>query len=167
MTQGDDLQRRVHRLGADVPLTTGASLRLLDVLAGEDAEGDRDLESCREIRQSARHRAGEHIEMRGLSAYQAAKRHDRVKAAGGGDRGDCGRKLERAGDLEFLDFRPERQRPGGRSLCQATGDLVVPAGTHDRHPGADKPVSHSGGRLPTQRHLAQSSPRMTPLWAAR
>jgi hypothetical protein len=167
VTQRDDLEGGVHRLGADVALPAGTRLGLFEVLAGENAEGDRDLEPCRKIRQSVRHSMSEHVEMQCLAAYQAAKRDHGVEASGRGDRCDRGRELERARNLEFLDIGAEREPPSDRPLGEAPRDFVVPAGANDRHPGADKPVSHSRGRLPTPRHLAQSSPRMTPLWVAR
>jgi hypothetical protein len=167
VTQGDDLERGIHRLGADVPLSAGAGLGLLEVVACEHTERDRDIQACSKIRQSARHGLREHVEVRRLSADQTAKRHDGIEPTGRGNRSDRRRKLEGAGDLEFLDFRSSCECPRDRPLREAARDPIVPAGPDDRHPGTDKPVSHSGGRLPTPRHLAQSSPRMTPLWAAR
>ena len=167
MTERDDLQGRVHRFGSDVAFPAGSRASLLDVLAGQDAVRYRDLEAGSEVCQRASDSVSEDVEMRRLAAYQAAKRHDCVEPPGRRDRRHRPGQLERARHVEFLDLRPRRQGTRGGSLRQTAGDLFVPAGPNDCHPGTDKPVSHSRGRLPTLRHMAQSSPRMTPLWAAR
>ena len=160
MTQRDDLERGIHRLGADVALRTRARPGLLEVFAGQDAEGDRDRKRLGQAREGARDRVGEHVEMGGFAADQTPKRDDGVEPAGLRDGRDGRRELEGTGDLELLDRRPSRKSASQRALRERPGYVFVPTCTHDRHSGSDKSVSHSCGRLPTLRHLSQSSPRM-------
>jgi hypothetical protein len=160
VTERDQLERRVHRLGSGIALGAGTRPRLLDAVAGEDAEGDRDRQRRREVRERPRDRVGEHIEMWRLAAYQAAERHHRFVAPGPREGGDGRRELERAGHLELVDDRASRQGALQSPLGERPGDLFVPSGPYECHTRFDKPVSHSRGRLPTHGHLAQSSPRM-------
>ena len=160
MTKSHDLERGIHRLGADVAIGTRARPGLLEVLAGKDAERDRDRQRLGQTRQGTRDRVGENVEMGGLAADQATKRDDGVEAARFRDGRDGRRQLERPGHLELLDRRPGGESPSQRALGERPGYVFVPTCAHDRHPRPDKCVSHSRGRLPTLRHLSQSSPRM-------
>ena len=160
MTQRDDLERGIHRLGADVALGSRARPGLLEVFAGQDAKGDRHRKRLGEPREGARDGVCEHVEMGSLAADQAPKGDDGVEAAGLRDGRDGRRELERTRDLELLDRRPSGTRLPQGALRQGPGYVFVPTCTHDCHAGSDKCVSHLRGRLPTLRHLSQSSPRM-------
>ena len=162
MTQRDELERGVHRLATDIVLGARARTRLLDGLAGEHAERDRDRERDSELGQGSRDRVGEYIEMGSLTSYQAAKRNDGVETTGPGKHRDRRWELERACDLELLDFRPGRERGLDGALGKGARDLIVPARAHDRDAGAGVRILHPRRSLPRGRHLPQSSPRMQP-----
>src|SRR5438132_11231517 len=96
MTQRDELERGVHRLAADIVLGARTRTRLLDGLAGEHAERDRDRERDSELGQGSRDRVREYIEMGSLTSYQAAKRDDDVETPGPREHRDRRPQLERA-----------------------------------------------------------------------
>jgi hypothetical protein len=160
MTQGHELERGLHRLGTDVVLRTRARPRLLDGLAGQDAERDRDRERGGELGQRARDRVREHVEVGGLTSDQAAERDDRVEAPRSAEHRDRGRQLEGSGDLELLDLRPLGERGLEGAVCQGQRDLVVPPRPHDRDARAARGILTPSRSLPSGRHLSQSSPRM-------
>jgi len=160
VTERDELERRVHGFGPDVTLGARARAGLLDALAGEHAERDRHRQRRGQLRESARDRMREHIEVRRVAAYQAAQRYHGVVTSGPRERGDRRRQLERPRHLELVDSRSSGQGALQRPLRQGTSDLFVPSGPYECHAGRDKPVSHSRGRLPSHRQQAQSSPRM-------
>ena len=159
MTKRDHLERGLHRFRADVVLGPRSRASLLDVLAREHPEGDRDVERNRELGERSRDGVREDIEMRGLTPDETAKRHDRVEAARSGDRRDGRRKLEAPGDLELLDDGTLRQSGLDRALRERAGDLVVPSSANDGNASALIRISHLRGCL-TRGHLAQSSPGM-------
>lgn len=167
MTERDELERRSHGLGPDVALGAGARACLLDALAREHPERDRYRQRRGQIRERPRDGVGEHIEMRRVAAYQAAERYDRVVPSRPREGGHRRWQLEGPRHLELVDDRAGGQGPAQRPLCERAGDLFVPSGPYECHTRFDKPVSHSRGRLPTHRHLAQSSPRMRFRWVAR
>ena len=160
MTQRDELECRLHRFRADVVFRTGACARLIDRLAGQHAERDRDRQRRRELGERSRDRVGEDVEVRRLTSDQAAERHDGIKASGSRE-GRHGRgQLERARDLKLLDLRAFRQGGLNGRLGEGTGDLVVPAGSDDRDVRAGAGILLPRRSLPRSRHLPQSSPRM-------
>jgi len=160
LTQRDQLERRLHRLSTDVVFGAGTRARLIDRLAGEDAEGDGDRERHRELSERSRDGMREDIEMRGLASDQTAKRNDRIETTRSPERRDRRRQLERPGDLELLDRRAGCERGLYRALGERAGDLVVPARAHDRDARSPVRILHPGRSLPSARHLPQSSPRM-------
>lgn len=162
MTQGDHLERGIHHFRTDVVLGTRTRACLIDRLAGEHPEGDRDRERRRELREGSRDRVGKYVEVCGLSSDQAAKRYDRVESSGSREHGDGRGQLERAGDLELLHLRSRRQGGLNRPLGQGAGDLVVPPCANDRDARAAMGILSPSRSLPSRRHLSQSSPRMRP-----
>jgi hypothetical protein len=161
MTQRDELESRVHSLGTDVVLGARTGSSLIDVLAREYSEGDRDRR-CRdrELGEGPRDRMGEDVEVRGLSSDQAAERHDGIEAARPCEHRDGRRQLERARDLEFLHLRAFGERGLDRAVRQGACDLVIPPCANDRDARARMRVLHPRRSLPTGRHLPQSSPGM-------
>ncbi len=160
MTQGHELERGLHRLDADVVFGTRTRARLLDGLAGEHAERDRDGHGCRELRQRSRDGMREHVEVGRLTSDEAAERHDRIEAPRSREHRDGRWQLEGARDLELLDGRPFGERGLDRALSKGAGDLVVPPCANDRDARARMGILHPGRSLPRGRHLPQSSPRM-------
>ena len=165
MTQRDHLESRFHRFGADVVLGVRSRPSLIDVLAREHAERDRDLERDRELGERSGDRVREHVEMCGLAADETAEGHDRLEAARSGDGRDGRRKLEAARDVELLDDRALRQSCLDRALRERARDLVVPSSANDRDASALIRISHPCGCL-TRGHLAQSSPGMRTCWVS-
>ena len=160
MTQRNELERGFHRLGADVVLGARSRTRLFDGLAGEDAEGYRDGERHRELREGSGDGVGEDVEMRGLASDQTAEGHDRVETSGARQHRDGRGQLEGAGDLELLDLCICRQSRLDRALGERARDLVVPARAQDGHARAAVRILNPGRSLPRGRHLPQSSPQM-------
>lgn len=160
MTKRDELERRLHRLGADVVLGARSGARLFDGLAREDAERDRDRERCRKLGERPRHGMGEDVEMSGLTSDQTAERDDSVEAPRPGQHRDGRRQLERARHLELVDLRTRSEGGVQGPAGQGPSDLVVPASTDDRHARAEMEILSPGRSLPSTRHLPQSSPRM-------
>jgi hypothetical protein len=160
MTEGDQLERGLHRFRTDVVLGAGTRSCLIDGLAREHAEWDRDRKRCRELGERSRDRVGEDVEVRGLTSYQAAKRDDRVETIGSGEHRDGRRELERAGDLELLDFRALGEGHAKRPLGLTPRDLVVPPCANDRDARPATEILSPSRRLLRGRHLSQSSPRM-------
>jgi hypothetical protein len=160
MTQRDELEGGLHRLRADVVLWTRTGAGLVDGLARKDAERDRDRQGCRELRQGSRDGVREHVEVGGLTSDQTAERHDRVETPRSREHRDRRWQLERAGDLELLHLGACREGRLDRALRERAGDLVVPARAHDRHAGTGIGILYPCRRLPSGRHLPQSSPRM-------
>ena len=160
MTQGDKLERGRHRLRTDVVLGAGTRACLIDGLAREHSERDRDGKRGRELGERSRNRVGEDVEVRGLSSDQAAKRDDRVETTGSREHRDGRRELERAGDLELLDRGPLGEGHSKRSLGQTPRDLVVPPCANDRHAGPATEILSPSRSLLRGRHVSQSSPRM-------
>lgn len=160
MTQGHQLERGLHRLRTDVVVGTRTRSRLIDGLAREHAERDRDREGRRELSEGSRDRVGEDVEMRGLSSNQAAKRDNGVESPRSREHGDRRRELERTGDLELLDLSAFRQGGLNRPLGQRAGNFVVPPCANDRDAGAAMGILSPSRSLLRGRHLSQSSPRM-------
>jgi hypothetical protein len=160
MTQGHELERRLHRLCPDVVFGTRTRTRLIDGLAREYAERDRDRQRRRELGQGSRDCVGEDVEVGGLTSDQTAERHHRVETPRSGERRDGRWQLEGPGDLELLDLGACRERGLKRSPGERAGDLVVPASAHDRHPRTARRILSPSRCLPSRRHLSQSSPRM-------
>ena len=160
MTKRDELERGLHRLGADVVLGARSGSRLFDGLTRKDAEGDRDRKRRGELGEGSRYRVGENVEVRGLAADQAAKRHDRIETARPREESDGRRQLERARHLEFLDLCAFGERGLQGAPGESPGDLVVPARTLDGYPRAGVWILSPRRSLPSTRHLPQSSPRM-------
>jgi hypothetical protein len=160
MTQGDELERRLHRLSPHVVLGTRTRARLIDRLAREYAERDRDGQRRRELGEGPRDRVRQDVEVRGLASDQTAERHDRVETSRSREYRDGRRQLERAGDLELLHLRAFRERGPKRAPGERAGDLVVPARAHDRHTRTACRILTPSRCLPSRRHLSQSSPRM-------
>jgi hypothetical protein len=160
MTKRDELERGLHRLGTDVVLGTRPCSRLVDGLAREDSERDRDRQRRRQLGEGPRDGMSENVEVRGLAADQAAKRHDSIEPSGPREQPDRRRKLEGAGYLEFLDLRVLGERGLEGAPGQRPGDLVVPARSDDGHAGAAVRILHPCRSLPRGRHMPQSSPRM-------
>lgn len=160
MTQGDELERGLHRLRTDVVLGAGTRSCLFDGLAREHAEWNRDRKRCRELGERPRDGVGEDVEVRGLSSDQAAKRHDRVETTGSPEHGHGRRELERAGDLELLDLGALREGHSKRPVGQGPSDLVVPPCANDRHARPATEILSPSRSLLRGRHLSQSSPRM-------
>ena len=167
MTQGDELERGLHRLSTDVVLGARARTRLLDGLAGEHAERDRDGHGCRELRQRSRDGIREHVEVGRLTSDEAAERHDRIEAPRSREHRDRRWELERACDLELLDFRPGRERGLDGALGKGARDLIVPARAHDRDARTAVGILHPGRSLPSGRHMPQSSRRMQHGWVSK
>ena len=162
MTKRHELERGLHRLGADVVLGTRARTRLFDRLARQDAEWDRDRDRCGELGERSRDRVCEDVEMGGLTSDQAAERNDGVEAPRSREHRDRGRQLERAGDLELLDLGALGERRLNGTLGERAGDLFVPARSHDRDARSACGILSPSRSLPRGRHLPQSSPRMQP-----
>ena len=167
MTKRNQLQRSLHRLRADVVLGTRSRAGLVDRLARQHTERDRDRKRRRKLREGSRDRVREHIEVGGLSSYEAAEWHHRVEPPGAREHRDGGRQLERAGDLELLDLCACREGDLDRALGERAGDVVVPARPHDGDARTAIRILHPGRSLPRGRHLPQSSPRMQHRWATR
>jgi hypothetical protein len=160
MTHRDELERGGHSLRADVVVRARTSARLVDGLAREHAERDRDRQRDRELREGSRDGMREHVEVGRLTSDEATEGHDRVETSRAREHCDRRWQLERAGDLELLDPRAFRERGLDGALCERAGDLVVPASAHDRDAGTRVGILHPRRRLPSGRHLPQSSPRM-------
>jgi hypothetical protein len=160
MTQGDHLERGLHRFRAYVVFGTGARSCLIDGLAREHAERDRDRERRRELGERSRDGVGKDIEMRGLAPDQAAKRHDGVETTCSRQHRDGRWELERAGDLELLDGRAGAQRRLNGPLGQRPRDFVVPPCANDRDARPATEILSPSRSLLRGRHLSQSSPRM-------
>ncbi len=160
MTQRHELERRLHRLRADVVLRARTSAGLFHGLAREHAKGDRDRKRCGELGQGSRNGVGENVEVRGLTSDQAAKGNDGIETPGSREHRHGRWQLERAGDVELLDLRAFGERRLDRAPRECTRDLVVPARAHDRDARAPVRVLHPCRSLPSGRHLPQSSPRM-------
>jgi len=160
MTQGHELERGLHRLRADVVFRTRTRAGLVDGLAGEHAEGDRNGDGRGEIRERSRDRMREHVEVRSLASDEAAERHDGIETPRSPEHRDRRWQFERARDLELLDHRACRERGLDRPLGERAGDLVVPARPHDRDARAGMGILHPCRSLPRGRHLPQSSPGM-------
>jgi hypothetical protein len=162
VTKRNELERGLHRLGADVVFGTRPRTRLFDGLAREDTERDRDRKRCREVGERPRDRVGEDIEVRGLTSDQATERYDGVETPRSRKHRDRGWQLERAGDLELLDLGALGERCLNGALGERAGDLVVPACSHDRDARTGMRILSPCRSLPRSRHLPQSSPRMEP-----
>jgi hypothetical protein len=160
MTQRHQLERRLHRLRADVVLGTRARARLIDGLAREHSEGDRDGQRRGELGEGTRDGVGENIKVGGLAPDQAAKRDDSVETARSREGRDRRWQLEGARDFEFLDLRLFGERRLNRALRKGAGDLVVPPCANDRDARAACGILSPSRSLPSRRHLSQSSPRM-------
>ncbi len=161
MTQRHELEGSRHRFRTDVVLGTRARARLVDGLARENAEGDRDRQCRRrELGEGSRHGVSENVEVGGLTSDQAAKRHDSVETARSREHRNRRRQLEGARDLELLDLRSFGERGLNSALGKGAGDLVVPARAHDRDARTARGILHPCRSLPRGRHLPQSSPRM-------
>lgn len=160
MTKRYELERGLHRLRTDVVLGARSRARLLDRLAGQHAERDRDGQRRCELREGSRDRMGEDVEVRGLSPDQTAERYDRVEAARAREHGHRRGQLEGAGNLELLHLGALGERSLDGSLGEGAGDLVVPPCANDRHAGPPVGILHPGRSLPRGRQLPQSSPRM-------
>ena len=160
MTKGDELERCLHRLGADVVLRARSRACLFDRLAREHPERDRDGKRCRELGQGSRDRMGQDVKVGGLASDQTAERNDRVETPRSREQRHRRWQLKGAGDLELLDLRSFGERDLDRTLCERAGDLVVPARAHDRDPRPAVGILSPRRSLPRSRHLPQSSPRM-------
>jgi hypothetical protein len=160
MTQGHQLKRGLHRFHTDVVLGTRARSCLIDGLAGEHAERDRDRERRSELGERSRDGVGEDVEMRGLTPDQAAKRHDGVETAGSREHRDGRWELEGASDLELLDLRALGERGLNGPLGQRPRDFVVPPCANDRDARPATEILSPSRSLLRGRHLSQSSPRM-------
>lgn len=160
MTKRDELERGLHRFGADVVFGARPRARLFDGLAREDTEWDRDREGRGELGQGSRDGMSENVEVGGLTSDQAAKRDDGVETPGSGEHRDRRWQLERAGDLELLDLRAFGERRLEGAAGERAGDVIVPARAHDRDAGVRVRILHPGRSLPRGRHMPQSSPRM-------
>jgi hypothetical protein len=162
VTKRNELERGLHRLGADVVFGTRPRTRLFDGLAREDTERDRDRKRCREVGERPRDRVGEDIEVRGLTSDQATEGNDGVETPRSREHRDRGWQLERAGDLDRLDLGAFGERRLNGTLGERAGDLVVPARSHDRNARTRMRILSPCRSLPRSRHLPQSSPRMEP-----
>ena len=160
MTERDELEGRLHRFGADVVLGARPGARLFDGLARENTERDRDRERGSELGQRSRDGVGEDVEVGGLTSDQTAERDDRVETPRSPEQRDRGWQLEGPGDLELLDPRACGERRLHGAPGERAGDLVVPAGAHDRDARAGVRILHPRRSLPRGRHMPQSSPRM-------
>jgi hypothetical protein len=160
VTQGDKLQCRLHRFSTDVVFGTRTRSGLIDGLAREHAERDRDRQRCRERGQGTRDGIGEDIEVGGLASDQAAERHDRIETSRSREHRNRGWQLERARDVELLDLGAFHERRLHSALGERTGDFVVPACPYDRDARSRVGILHPRRSLPRRRHLPQSSPRM-------
>jgi hypothetical protein len=160
MTKRNKLEGGFHRFRADVVLRARARTRLLDGLAGQHTERDRDGQRPRELGQGSRDRVGENVEVGGLTPYQAAERNDRVETPGSREHRYRRRQLEGAGHLELLDLRACGERGLDGTLGERARDLLVPARANDRDARAAIGILHPGRSLPSARHLPQSSPPM-------
>jgi hypothetical protein len=160
MTQRDELERGLHRLRADVVLWTGAGACLVEVLAREHAERDRNRHGCRQLRQRSRNGMREDVEVGGLTSDQTTEWHHRVETPRSREHRDGRWQFEGAGDLELLHLRARCERGLDGPLGERAGDLVVPAGPHDRDASARMRILSPSRSLPSSGHLPQSSPRM-------
>ena len=160
MTERNELQRRLHGLRADVVVRTRTRTRLIDGLAREHAERDRDRQRCRELGQRPRDRVGKDVEVRGLPSYQTAERHDGVETSRSREHRDRRWQLERAGDLELLDLRPLGEGGLDGTLGERSRDLFVPTRPDDGDARAGLLILSPSRSLPSSGHLSQSSPRM-------
>ena len=160
MTKRDELECGLHRLDTDVVLGARPRACLVDGLAREDPERDRDRDRRGELGERSRDRVREDVEVGGLPSNQAAKRNDRVETSRSREHRDCRRQLEGARDLELLDFRAFGESGPNGALGQRAGDVVVPTRAHDRDPRAGVGILSPRRSLPRGRHLPQSSPRM-------
>jgi hypothetical protein len=162
MTQRHELERRLHRLRPDVVLGTRARARLVDGLAREHSERDRDRQRRRELGEGTCDGVGQDIEMSGLASNQAAKRNDSVETARSREGRNRRWQLEGARDLELFDLRLFGEPGLNRTAGKRAGDLVVPACAHDRDARTACGILSPSRSLPSRRHLSQSSPRMQP-----
>jgi hypothetical protein len=160
MTQRDQLERGLHRFRTHVVLGTRTRSRLIDGLAREYAERDRDGERRRELGEGSRDRVREDVEVRRLASDQAAKRHDSVETTGSRQHRDSRRELERARHLELVNLRALGQRRPKRPLGQSPRDFVVPPCANDRHARPAAEILSPSRSLLRGGHLSQSSPRM-------
>jgi len=156
VTKRDELERGLHRLGTDVVLRAGSRACLLDGLAREDAERDRDWEGCGELGQGSRDACARTSKwavsprIRQPSGTTASKRPDRasIATAGGSSKEPRPRTLRLS---RLRRVRPP-QRPG-----RVRGDLVVPARSDDRDARAGVSILSPRRSLPpvdTCRNLA-------------
>jgi hypothetical protein len=160
MTEGHQLECGQHGFRADVVVGARTRSRLIDVLAGEDAEGDRHRERRRELGEGSRDGVGEDVEVGGLAPNQAAKRHDGVKTTRPGQERNSRRELERPSHLELLYLGAFGKARLHRPFGQGAGHLLVPACPHDRHARPAMEILSPSRSLPRGGHLSQSSPRM-------
>ena len=160
MTQRHQFERGLHRFRTDVVLRTRTRSGLIDVLAGEHAERDRDGECRRELGQRSRDRVREDVEVRGLTSDQAAKRHDCIETTGSGQHRHSRGELEGAGHLELLDRRALRECHRKRALGERAGNFVVPARSEYRYASPATEILSPSRSLLRGRQLSQSSPRM-------
>ena len=160
MTQRHELERGLHRFDTDVVLGARTRACLIDGLAGEHAEGDRDRERRRELGQGPRDGVSEDVEVRGLASDQAAERDHRIEPSRARQHRYRGWQLEGAGDLEFLNLRAFRESRLDGTFRERPRDLVVPPCAHDRHARPACGILSPSRSLLSGRHLSQSSPRM-------
>ena len=127
----DHRQRCLGRFAALVLFAaTGAGPGLGLVLDGEDAVADGEaIEGQRHDGAGAF--AGDHLEMVGFAADDAAERDIAVIGAGGIGKGDGGGDFERAGDGEYVVSSAGGGDGGGGALQLGVGDGVVEAGFDD------------------------------------
>ena len=160
MTERHQLERGMHRLSPNVVLGARPCSRLVDGLARENAERDRDGERGGELGERSRDGMSENVEVRCLATNQTAKRHHRVEAPGSSEEPDRRRQLEGPRDLELLHRRVLGERGLQGAAGERTGDFVVPARSDDGYPRSALRILLPGRSLPRGRHIPQSSPRM-------
>ena len=137
------------RLGALVLAgNAGADARLVAVLAGEQAEAERQLALDRQRLQRAAHLRAEMVVMGRLAANDAADGDEAVEALRRIQRNrDRDRKLERAGDLVAVPavagLLDDRSGPGNHLVADV---LVI--GRDDHHDVGHRLSSFGIGRRP-------------------
>src|ERR1700722_4610229 len=138
------LKRARHRFGAFVVRArTRAPLRLLDIVQGENAEGDRHARIGTRLLQAAGTLAGHEFEMRRVSANHAAKRDDRLIAAARDEPPCDDGQLKCPGhprDEEVALFAAALAPGSHGALQQGRHDVIVESCRHDRNatPGSWK-----------------------------